>query len=75
MTAPVPAVTAVPLPPILVADPLKRGARNGPRPPGAQASTLPPPPPAAVQPLPPLPNISTAASRSAIPSPLPPGSR
>ncbi|KAL6804247.1 acyl-CoA N-acyltransferase [Trichoderma sp. SZMC 28012] len=75
MTAPVPAVTAVPLPPILVADPLKRGARNGPRPPGAQASPLPPPAAAAVQPLPPLPNIPTAASRSAIPSPLPPGSR
>ncbi|KAF3068115.1 Males-absent on the first protein [Trichoderma lentiforme] len=75
MTAPVPAVTAVPLPPILVADPLKRGARNGPRPPGAQASPLPPPPATAVQPLPPLPNIPTAASRSAIPSPLPPGSR
>ncbi|KAJ4862018.1 MOZ/SAS family domain-containing protein [Trichoderma breve] len=75
MTAPVPAVTAVPLPPILVADPLKRGARNGPRPPGAQASPLPPPPAVAVQPLPPLPNISTAASRSAIPSSLPPGSR
>lgn len=76
MTAPVPAVTAVPLPPILVADPLKRAARNGFRPPGAQASPLPPPPPAAaVQPLPNLLNLPTAASRSAMPSSLPPSSR
>ncbi|EHK23465.1 uncharacterized protein TRIVIDRAFT_169154 [Trichoderma virens Gv29-8] len=74
MTAPVPAVTAVPLPPILVADPLKRGARNGPRPPGANASPL-PPAAATVQPLPPLPNLPTAAPRSAIPPPLSPGSR
>ncbi|PTB77404.1 acyl-CoA N-acyltransferase [Trichoderma longibrachiatum ATCC 18648] len=67
-----PAVTAVPLPPILVADPQKRGARNGPRPPAANTN-------AAAQPqnpsASPLQGLATAAPRSAIPSPLSPGSR
>ncbi|TFB07749.1 Males-absent on the first protein [Trichoderma ghanense] len=71
-----PAVTAVPLPPILVADPQKRGARNGPRPPGASASALPQNPSASpFQPLPPPQGLATAAPRSSIPSPLSPGSR
>ncbi|KAL7820822.1 acyl-CoA N-acyltransferase [Trichoderma gracile] len=73
-----PAVTAVPLPPILVADPQKRGARNGPRPPGANthAAAQPQNPSASpLQPLPPLQGLPTAAARSAIPSPLSPGSR
>ncbi|RFU77770.1 acyl- n-acyltransferase [Trichoderma arundinaceum] len=60
MAAPVPAVTAVPLPQIPLTDPQKRSARNGPRPPGAKPS--------------PLPSLATAAPRSPIPPPLSPGS-
>lgn len=78
VAATAPAVTAVPLPPILVADPQKRGARNGPRPPGASTNALAQPqnpsaPP--LQALPPLQGLATAAPRSAIPSPLSPSSR